>query len=156
YTGCVSGVQLVKRPWLPADAKNGTGEELITDGRIAVLALNDCQHPIEDAAGLENLSIRTRGNHLDRTTRQTVLTLKNNIVRDNVVARANSGTRYSLDSKKRKETAPERQMNVDGELYTLDTGYGRHRDDYTHLSTRSQSKTSKPATAASWVPPSVE
>ena len=37
YTGCVSGVQLVTRPWLPKDAKNGTGEELTTDGRIAVL-----------------------------------------------------------------------------------------------------------------------
>jgi opacity protein-like surface antigen len=156
YTGCVTGVQLVKRPWLPADAKNGTGEDLITDGRIAVLALNDCQHPIENAAGLETLTIRTRGNHLDRATRQTVLTLKNNLFRDNVVAMAYSGIRYSLDSKKRKETAPERQMNVDGEQYTLDTGFGRRRDDYTPLSTRPQSKASNPAKAAPWAPPSVE
>jgi opacity protein-like surface antigen len=156
YTGCVTGVQLVKRPWLPADAKNGTGEDLITDGRIAVLALNDCQLPIENAAGLETLTIRTRGNHLDRATRQTVLTLKNNLFRDNVVAMAYSGIRYSLDSKKRKETAPERQMNVDGEQYTLDTGFGRRRDDYTPLSTRPQSKASNPAKAAPWAPPSVE
>jgi hypothetical protein len=155
YTGCVSGVQLVTRPWLPKDAKNGTGEDLITDGRIAVLGLNDCQHPIEDATGLEALAIRTRGNHFDRTTRQTVLTLKNNLIRDNVVAMAYSGIRYSLDSKKRKETAPERQMNVEGEQYTIDTGH-HQRDDYTHLSTRPQSKASTPTTAASWAPPSVE
>jgi opacity protein-like surface antigen len=155
YTGCVTGVQLVKRPWLPADAKNGTGEDLITDSRIAVLGLNDCQHPIEDATGSESIAIRTRGNHLDRTTRQTVLTLKNNLIRDNVVAMAYSGIRYSLDSKKRKETAPERQLNVEGEQYTLDTGY-RRRDDYATLSTRPQSKTSAPANAAAWAPASVE
>lgn len=155
YTGCVSGVQLVKRPWLPADAKNGTGEDLITDGRIAVLGLNDCQHPIEDAAGLEDIAIRTRGNHLDRTTRQTVLTLKNNLFRDNVVAMGYSGIRYGLDSKKRKETAPERQMNVGGEEYTVDTGY-HQRDGYTTLFPRPQSKSSTPAKSESWAPPSVE
>src|SRR3984885_12125645 len=43
FTGCVSNVQLVARSWIPKDAKNGTGEDLITDGRIAVLQLNDCR-----------------------------------------------------------------------------------------------------------------
>ncbi len=155
YTGCVSGVQLVTRPWLPADAKNGTGEDLITDGRIAVLELNDCRHALTDATASEALTIRTRGNHLDRTTRQTVLTLKNNLFRDNVVAMGYSGIRYSLDSKKRKETAPQRALNVDGEEYTLDTGY-RQRDSYTTLSPRPQSKASTAAKATSWAPPSVE
>ena len=155
YTGCISGVQLVKRPWLPADAKNGTGEDLITDGRIAVLGLNDCQHPIEDAAGLEDIAIRTRGNHLDRTTRQTVLTLKNNLFRDNVIAMGYSGIRYGLDSKKRKETAPRAtdecrrrgihpryRISPAGRLY--------------NLFPRPQSKTPTPAKAESWAPPSVE
>ena len=44
FTGCVSNVQLVARSWIPKDAKNGTGEDLITDGRIAVLQLNECLH----------------------------------------------------------------------------------------------------------------
>jgi len=155
YTGCVSGVQLVKRPWLPADAKNGTGEELITDGRIAVLQLNDCQHPIDEANGQAVAALRTRGNRFDRTTRQTVLTLKNNIMRDNVGVMAYSGIRYGLDAKKRKEAAPQRQMNVDGERYTIDTGF-RQREAYTTLSTRPQSKTSSTAKAGAWAPPSVE
>ncbi len=156
YTGCVSGVQLVTRPWLPKDAKNGTGEELITDGRIAVLELNDCQHPIDETSGQENMALRTHGNRLDRTTRQTVLTLKNNIMRDNVGVMAYSGIRYGLDAKKRKETAPERQMNVEGERYTIDSGF-RTREEYAGLSTRPRSQTpSADAKAARWAPPSVE
>jgi opacity protein-like surface antigen len=155
YTGCISGVQLVKRPWLPTDAKNGTGEDLITDGRIAVLQLNDCQHPIDEANGQSVATLRTRGNRFDRTTRQTVLTLKNNIMRDNVGVMAYSGIRYGLDAKKRKEAAPQRQMNVDGERYTIDTGF-RQREAYTTLSTRPQSKTSSTAKAGAWAPPSVE
>jgi opacity protein-like surface antigen len=156
YTGCVSGVQLVTRLWLPKDAKNGTGEELTTDGRIAVLELNDCQHAIDETSGQENIALRTHGNRFDRTTRQTVLTLKNNIMRDNVGVMAYSGIRYGLDAKKRKETAPQRHMNVDGDRYTIDSGF-RTREEYAGLSTRPRSQTpSADAKAARWTPPSVE
>jgi opacity protein-like surface antigen len=155
YTGCVSGVQLVTRPWLPKDAKNGTGEELITDGRIAVLQLNDCQHPLDEATGSETSALRTRGNRFDRTTRQTVLTLKNNMIRDNVGVMAYQGIRYGLDAKKRKETAPQRQMNVDGERYNIDTDF-RQREAYTNPSMRPKSRNSSTAKAGSWTPPSVE
>ena len=41
-TGCVDAINLVMRPWLPEDAKNGTGEALVTDGKIAVINLNRC------------------------------------------------------------------------------------------------------------------
>jgi opacity protein-like surface antigen len=136
----------------------GTGEELITDRRIAVLQLNDCQHAIDEASGQENVALRTHGNRLDRTTRQTVLTLKNNIMRDNVGVMAYSGIRYGLDAKKRKETAPMRHMNVEGDRYTIDSGL-RTREDYASLSTRPRSQTSSTsadAKAARWAPPSVE
>jgi hypothetical protein len=53
-TGCVSGVQMVSRPWVPTDAKNGTNEALITDGKIAVIQLNNCDKPKQAAEKLEN------------------------------------------------------------------------------------------------------
>ncbi|MDQ1693636.1 MAG: hypothetical protein QOH85_1171 [Acidobacteriaceae bacterium] len=155
YTGCVTGVQLVTRPWLPTDAKNGTGEDLITDSRIAVLKLNDCQHPIGETSVHQAIALRTRGNLFGRTTRQTVLTLKNNIIRDNIGVMAYSGIRYSLDAKKRKETAHERQMNVEGEQYTIDTGF-QQRDAYSTLSTRPKSDRASTAKATTWAPASVE
>ncbi|MGA9717858.1 MAG: LssY C-terminal domain-containing protein, partial [Acidobacteriaceae bacterium] len=154
YTSCVSSVQLVTRPWLPKDAKNGTGEELVTDGRVAVLELNGCDHPVDEA--LETANLRTHGNRFDRTTRQTVLTLKNNILRDNVGVMAYSGIRYGLDAKKRKEAAgPERQMSIDGEKYTIDTGF-RSREAYTTLTPRAETGTPVKTAANAWKPPTVE
>lgn len=153
YTSCVSSVQLVTRPWLPKDAKNGTGEELVTDGRVAVLELNDCDHPVDEA--MATASLRTHGNRFDRTTRQTVLTLKNNIMRDNVGVMAYSGIRYGLDAKKRKEAAPERQMSIDGEKYTIETDF-RQREGYTTLTPRTESKASAKTAADAWKPPTVE
>lgn len=52
FTGCVEGAELFPRPWVPKDAKNATGEPLITDGSIAVLQLNECTNP-EHAINLE-------------------------------------------------------------------------------------------------------
>jgi opacity protein-like surface antigen len=156
YTGCVSNVQLVTRPWLPKDAKNGTGEDLITDGRVAVLQLNGCEHPIGETTETETASLRTHGNRFQRSTRQTVLTLKNNILRDNVGVMAYSGIRYGIDATKHKEeTGPQRQMSIDGEEYTIDTGF-RSREAYTSLTPRSESKTSAKPKINSWTPPSVE
>jgi opacity protein-like surface antigen len=154
YTGCVTGVQLVTRPWLPKDAKNGTGEELVTDGRIAMLRLNDCEHPLNAIEQSGIAALRTHGNRFDRSTRQTVLTLKNNILRDNVGVMAYSGIRYGLDSKKHKEGAPQRQMNVEGEEYNIDTKYNE-RDDYELPSRPSQAK-SAPEKPGAWAPPTVE
>src|SRR5581483_8437816 len=103
----------------------------------------------------ETANLRTHGNRFDRTTRQTVLTLKNNIMRDNVGVMAYSGIRYGLDAKKRKETAPERQMSIDGEKYTIDTGFSQ-RESYASLTPRTESKTAAKPTASAWKPPSVE
>jgi opacity protein-like surface antigen len=157
YTGCVSGVQLVTRPWLPANPKNGTGEELITDGRIAVLQLNGCEHPIDETSGQDNTVLKAHGNVLDRTTRQTVLTLKNNILRDNVGVMAYSGIRYAVDAKKHKESGPTRKMDIDGERYTIDSTF-RQRESYTTLSRRSSptALTVDDDKKRLWTPPSVE
>ncbi len=101
FTGCVSSVQLVARPWIPKDAKNGTGEDLITDGRVAVLQLNDCRGE-QDETLLAGNSLPIHGNRAERVTRQTVLTLKNNIMRDNVVVMAYSGIRTGVSELKKK------------------------------------------------------
>ena len=159
YTGCVSGVQLVTRPWLPKDAKNGTGEDLITDGRIAVLRLGNCEHPLDDTHGESPVPTRIHGNTVERGTRQTVLTLKNNLLRDNVAVQAYSGIRYATESKKKKEARPARVMDIEGEKYTIDTSY-RPQDGYTAKTPRAAVAASTAKTrdknANRWKPPSVE
>ncbi len=128
FTGCVSNVQLVARSWIPKDAKNGTGEDLITDGRIAVLQLNECriaQDTVEETGN----TLRVHGNRVERVSRQTTLTLKNNILRDNVGVMAYSGIRTGISAFKKKDTArPQRSMDIEGDEYTINGKTGRKTD----------------------------
>jgi LssY C-terminus len=163
FTGCVSGIQLVARPWMPKDATNGTGEALITDGRVAVLQLNDCTAGATDdlASGPVPNALPVHGNQLDRTTRQLVLTLKNNLFRDNVIAMGYSGTKYALQSRQKKETTrPTREMEIGGTEYTIDSRFTAS-DAYTPPSQWNDATLAPEPTPAQqhelrWKPPSVE
>lgn len=158
-TGCVTGVQIVARPWVPRDAKNGTGEDLITDGKIAVLQLNNCESAARESADDDGpVELKTHGNGPERGTRQTVLTLRNNILRDNVGVMAYSGVRYAIDAKKKKEgPTPVRQVEVGGQEYSIERGF--HTDDsYVESSSSAQSSGGgkKQKRKPRWAAPSVE
>jgi hypothetical protein len=45
FTGCVSETGLIDRNNLPTNLRNGTGIKLKTDGRVAVLRINECEEP---------------------------------------------------------------------------------------------------------------
>ncbi len=45
FTGCVTSLDMVPRPWVPTDAFNSTGDRLLTDGQVAVLHINACDDP---------------------------------------------------------------------------------------------------------------
>jgi len=156
FTGCVSHVQLVTRPWIPKDAKNGTGEDLITDGRIAVLQLNECLGPQAKPEPAGD-ALPIHGNRVDRVSRQTVLTLKNNVMRDNVVMMAYSGIRTGVSEMKKKDTPrTPRSMDVEGDKYTINGADG-HQNDYTFSSSSIMHGAPETMDAADrWRPPSVE
>ena len=42
-TGCVASLEMLDRPWVPLDASNATGDRLRTDGRIAIIRMNNCE-----------------------------------------------------------------------------------------------------------------
>ncbi len=154
-TGCVTGVQLVSRPWVPMDAKNGTNEALITDGKIAVIRLNDCHKPADDFANDQPTPLPVHGNALDRSTRQTVLTLRNNIVRENVVVSAYSGIHYISQSKEKKEEQKAaRVVNVSGQEYDVERGF--HANEAYAGSSYAYAPSGKARRVAGWAPPSVE
>jgi opacity protein-like surface antigen len=155
FTGCVSNVQLVARSWIPKDAKNGTGEDLITDGRVAVLQLNECrvaQNTIEEAGN----TLRVHGNRVERVSRQTTLTLKNNILRDNVGVMAYSGIRTGISEFKKKETpGSKRSMDIEGDEYTINGKTGR-KTDYAIDPAAIASSGKQSVEYDRWKPPSVE
>jgi hypothetical protein len=41
HTGMLRGISLVARPEVPTESENATGDQLLTDGRMAVLLLRD-------------------------------------------------------------------------------------------------------------------
>ncbi|HEU0121008.1 MAG TPA: LssY C-terminal domain-containing protein [Bryobacteraceae bacterium] len=86
FTGCVDGVELLPRPWAPLDAYNSTGDRLRTDGAIAVLQINECTNPKTIQAPTPPLP-----NRFQRSVRNTVLTIRNDLYRGNVVYQGITG-----------------------------------------------------------------
>lgn len=97
-TGCVDGVDYLDRPWVPRDAKNATGDTLRTDGRIALLRMNDCDRPrrADDENEQKDLS-HLRQSAFMRPIRSTVLGLRNDLLRGNLVYQAYHGSRLAAN-----------------------------------------------------------
>jgi opacity protein-like surface antigen len=115
FTGCVEAAQLVARPWVPLDAQNSTGEDLITDGRIAVLEFNGCNRPRHSIDLQARPAIPVTGNVGERGFRQSFLMARNEIYRGNLVYQGYEGTRMGiryLSKKEETETQPIRAIDV--------------------------------------------
>ncbi len=94
WTGCVERVGYVERPWVPRDAKNATGDTLRTDGRMAVVELNDCRNAAQANEALpEAPQIRERQRAYLRPLRAAVLTLRNDLTRGNLVYQGIAGVK---------------------------------------------------------------
>ncbi len=79
FTGCVQAAQLLPRSWVPKDAYNSTGDRLRTDGAIAVIRVGDCVHPKTTPS--DDAPPPSR---FERITRDTMLTIRNDIWRGNL------------------------------------------------------------------------
>jgi LssY C-terminus len=92
FTGCLDGIDLVPRAWVPRDTYNSTGDRLVTDGSAAVLYMNDCTNPHTTPE-----MVAKRPPLFERSERDTVLTIKDTLFRSNVVYEGISGTRKVHD-----------------------------------------------------------
>ena len=79
FTGCVRAAELLPRPWTPRDAYNSTGDKLQTDGAVVILQLNDCSNP-----RMSPSDNAVPPNRFERITRDTILTLRNDVWRGNL------------------------------------------------------------------------
>ncbi len=125
YTGCVTGAEALNRPWVPIGTKNATGQSLVTDGGIAIITLNDCLNPRRADEHIGDVAGAFRPNVGVRISRQTLLTMRNDLVRGNFVWQ---GVTSIIDARKffrsragyDREPRPERRVVVAGETYTAD------------------------------------
>ena len=174
FTGCVDRAETLNRPWIPADAKNATGQYLVTDGGIVIAALNDCRNPRRFDEQVADVPGPYRGNVGLRIGRQTLLTIRNDLVRANFLWQGVNGI---IDARKffhsragfTREPRPERRIVVAGESYTPDEDgqypilrfpfshgpvVGGSRDGF--LDAAIEPKSSVPRGPADWCLPSVE
>jgi hypothetical protein len=93
FTGCVDTVDYVLRPNLAEAFEGAYRRGVRTDGRVAVVVLNDCQSPrLEFAAALpatppEPLAVRC--------VRRVTLTARNHFLRDNWIWRGGEAARMA-------------------------------------------------------------
>lgn len=98
YTGCVDSVTYVPRP----EPFRGTGQEyrrgVVSDARVAVVALNACEHPRLDVAPGP---AERRPSRLVRGIRRATLITRNHFIRDNWFWRGYEGVRMSYTTIRR-------------------------------------------------------
>jgi hypothetical protein len=119
-TGCVDSVSYIDRPWVPRDAKNATGDTLITDGRIAIVRLNDRANPHRaDVADSSLPHVKEKANPVERFGRNTVLYLRDDFGRGNIVYQGYSGikTVWGMTHKPKEPVAGPKMLHVGGEPY---------------------------------------
>lgn len=105
FTGCVDGSEWISRPWIPEFLQNGDGQPITTDRAIATLRLNDCLHPIETKPDPAFEAVAAAGSLLDRGVRQTMLRLRNDVMRGNMVWQT-AAWAYRFSRMLRKEQLP--------------------------------------------------
>jgi LssY-like putative type I secretion system component LssY len=123
-TGCVDAIGYLDRPWIPRDARNATGDALLTDGRVAILKLNACAAPRRaDAVRDPDAMPRERPGAPQRVFRDLTLWLKNDAFRGNIVYQAYAGARLgfrALVGKRRPVS--ERAIHYGGEEFRIVPG----------------------------------
>jgi opacity protein-like surface antigen len=120
FTGCVNAAEYQTRSWIPKDARNATGEELKTAGRVAILQLNDCEDPRDPVNLRARPDIPATGNVVERGFRQGILLARNDIYRGNLVYQAIEGTRMGVHYWKHKDE-PQTATTSPSDLVPLDT-----------------------------------
>ncbi|MEI9813825.1 MAG: LssY C-terminal domain-containing protein [Acidobacteriota bacterium] len=122
-TGCVDSIALVDRPWVPLDATNSTGDLLKTDGRAAVVKLNECASPHRADAPETPQDTRQRPNVTGRVARDTLLTLRNDLLRGNFVYQGYEGVRMGIHAmRKSPDPGSTRTVTLGGQPFQIVRG----------------------------------
>jgi hypothetical protein len=105
FTDCARPLDLTLRPELPRFSRNGTGDPIATDTRLAVLQMNSCSiqqargenpddGPIPDHGASSNVA---RGGKMQRFVRREIMITRNDFLRTNVYYRSWEVSRWVVD-----------------------------------------------------------
>jgi len=94
FTSCADVVDWWERPGVERFTRNGTGDPMNTDARMAVIRLNDCLAPRIAAPAVDAPSIRAHGSRMQRILRRQILSARSDLLRDNPYWRGYEGARW--------------------------------------------------------------
>jgi len=96
FTTCSGLLDWIARPGRPRTARNGTGDLMLTDGRVAVIGLNSCASPRLATETGDTETLPPRGGRLQRFVRREILCARNDAMRTNLYWRTFEGARFAV------------------------------------------------------------
>lgn len=95
FTSCASILDTPERADVPVSARNATGDRMRTDTRLTILHVNACAAP---ASSLQftNAALPLHGSKLRRFARREILSLRSDVVRENIYWRSFEGVRWMI------------------------------------------------------------
>ena len=93
FTSCVERADWIDRPGFPRSARNATGDPISTDGRLALVRLNQCTRPRLTTETSELEPVPRHGTGVERFARREVLSMRNDLFRANPYFRTYEGIR---------------------------------------------------------------
>jgi len=83
FTTCVESLDWWERPEALRDTSNATGDRMETDGRLAVVRLNDCYRPRAAVGPLDDHPLPIHGGTFQRILRRQIMTARSELIRGN-------------------------------------------------------------------------
>jgi len=107
FAGCVKSVNYVSNPEMPALTHNATGDIMVTDKSVAVIALQDCR-PADPELDSNSKGGRFKpGNYAYRYVRKQILTFRSDIFRANIIYGAYEVGRMAVMALRHQPATPQ-------------------------------------------------
>lgn len=107
YTRYVDVLDWTERSGTPSMTRNGTGDLMNTDKKLAVIRLRDCDTPQLSTDTQEFDTIPVHGKMGQRFVRREILSLRSDVIRNNVYWRGYEGIRWIVTNVRKRNRAPE-------------------------------------------------
>jgi hypothetical protein len=97
FSTCGNILDWMDRPDLPRVAHNATGDPIVTDGRMVMVELNECDAPRLSTETVDSTPVPEHGDKLQRFARREVLGARNDLLRTNPYWRTFEACRWVVE-----------------------------------------------------------
>jgi hypothetical protein len=95
FTSCAGVLDTPERFEIPTFTRNATGDPMRTDTRLAIVQVNACSAP-PSSLQAANAALPLHGSKLQRFARREILSLRSDVLRENIYWRSYEGVRWMI------------------------------------------------------------